>query len=78
MDSKQIDRAMRLRLPVVYEGVRYERIREYISWYDPSGQHRLSVVLQNGNRTYRVLAENVQLEMDYKEDVTDEVCNDRQ
>lgn len=74
MDSKQIDRAMRLRLPVVYEGVRYERIREYISWYDPSGKHRLSVVLQDGNRTYRVLAEKVQLEMDVKEH--DEVFNE--
>ena len=59
VDSKQIDRAMRLRLPVVYEGVRYERIREYISWYDTSGKHRLSVVLQNGNLCIRVLAEKV-------------------
>lgn len=74
MDSKQIDRAMRLRLPVVYEGVRYERIREYISWYDTSGNHRLSVVLQNGNLCIRVLAEKVQLEMDVEEH--DEVCDE--
>ena len=64
MDSKEIDRAMRLRLPVVYEGVRYDFIREYISWYDTSGAHRLSVVIQNGNYCQRVLAEKVRLEME--------------
>lgn len=61
MDSKQIDDAMRMRLPVVYDGRRYDRILEYVSSYDNTGQRRLSVVLLQGRSSYRVLASKVEL-----------------
>ena len=64
MNSKQIDLAMKHCVPVMYEGRRYERIIDYISWYDHSGKksvRRLSVVLQDGNgrATIRVPANKV-------------------
>lgn len=61
MDSAQIDAAMRDRLPVVYDGVRYDRIQEYISWYDEKKKRRLSVVLLARNCTVRVPANKVEL-----------------
>lgn len=61
MDSREIDRAMRLGLPVVCDGVRYDRIREYVSWYDIGGNRRLSVAIQKGNYCQRVSAEKVRL-----------------
>lgn len=60
MDSKQIDLAMRDKLPVVYEGNRYT-IAEYILWYQ-SGKRMLSVGLVAGNSLIRVLADKVELE----------------
>ena len=61
MDSKQIDRAMRERLPVVCDGIRYERIIEYVSWYDDNGKRHLSAVLLANNWTNRVPAHKVNL-----------------
>ena len=61
MDSKQIDTAMRLRLPVIYEGKRYDRIQEYVSWYDAYGHRRLSCGLVAGRHLVRVAAEKVEL-----------------
>lgn len=61
MNSKQIDTAMRLRLPVIYDGKRYDRIDEYISWYDNNGQRRLSCGLSLKQHLYRVPAEKVEL-----------------
>ena len=61
MDSKTIDRAMRDRLPVIYDGRRSERISEYISWYDAKKQRQLSVVLVERNGTLRVPADKVEL-----------------
>lgn len=63
MTSAEIDTAMRSRCPVVYNGITYRRITEYISWYDAAGQHKLSAVLldQNGKCTVRVAAERVEL-----------------
>lgn len=62
MDSKAIDRAMKARVPVLFGGVRYARILEYVSWYNDKGQHRLSVVLLDakGNCTVRVPADKVE------------------
>ena len=60
MDSKDIDRAMRYRLPVVFDGVRYERIVEYISFYDDLGRRRLSCGLVEKNFYMRVPAEKVE------------------
>ena len=61
MDSKEIHRAMRDKLPVVCDGKRYEKITEYISWYNGNGQHQLSVVLINKNHSMRVPADKVSL-----------------
>jgi hypothetical protein len=61
MDSTQIHKAMRDRLPVVYEGHRYDRITEYVAWYDSNQKLQLSVVLLSGNYTIRVLANKVVL-----------------
>lgn len=61
MDSSQIDAAMRERRPVVYNGQRYDRIIEYISWYDNNQKRRLSVVLIRGRASYRVPADKVEL-----------------
>ena len=62
MDSRTVDEAMRKRLPVMYDGTRYDRIIEYISWYDRNRKHRLSVVLQRQRYSVRVLADKVTLE----------------
>lgn len=64
MDSKQIDAAMRERLPVVCDGKKYERIIEYVSWYDNNKNRRLSVVLLQGRTSYRVPADKVELAED--------------
>lgn len=62
MDSKQIDQAMRKQLCVYYRGRRYERIIEYVMWYDYSGKRRLSAVLLSGRASIRVPAEDVYME----------------
>ena len=61
MDSKQIDHAMKRRLPVKYNGMRYDRIAEYVSWYDNERKHHLSAVLLLGRNSYRVPADKVDL-----------------
>lgn len=61
MDSKQIDKAMREGIPVMYGGKRYDRIIEYICFYDRFGKRQLSVNLQQGRSSYRVPAEKVEL-----------------
>ncbi|MBQ9733940.1 MAG: hypothetical protein IJV74_06875 [Clostridia bacterium] len=61
MDSTQIHTAMREQLPVIYDGRRYDRIIEYISWYDTNKKRRLSAVLLLGRSSYRVPAEKVEL-----------------
>lgn len=52
---------MREKLPVVYGGIRYNRIAEYILWYDHLGNKRLSVTLVEGNTAVRVSAEKVEV-----------------
>lgn len=59
MDSKQIDNAMKKRTPVMWRGKKYDRVLEYVMWYDTSGKRRLSAVLLEGRHTYRVPAEEV-------------------
>ena len=61
MDSTQIHAAMREQLPVIYNGKRYDRIIEYISWYDTNKNRRLSAVLLLGRSSYRVPADKVEL-----------------
>jgi hypothetical protein len=59
MDSKEIDMAMRMQTPILYEGRRYDRISEYVSWYDRKGNRQLSAVLLDGRCAVRVAAEKV-------------------
>lgn len=61
MDSKTIHELMHSRTPVICDGVQYDRIAEYISWYDQLGNHKLSVVLIRGNYSIRVLADKISL-----------------
>ena len=61
MDNKQVDHAMRHRLPVVYDGKRYDRILEFVSSYDENGNRRLSVGLLQGRSLHRVPADKVEL-----------------
>ena len=61
MDSNQIVEAMKRRLPVMYEGRRYDRIMEYVLWYDNDKKRRLSLVLLEGNSSFRVPADKVVL-----------------
>ena len=63
MDSKQITEAMRLRLPVVYNGITYQRIIEYILWYDDTDKRKTSLVLlDETNRSItRAPADRVEL-----------------
>lgn len=61
MDSKQVDNAMKYRLPVVYEGKPFDRIKEFISWYDENGNRQLSVGIMEGRTLHRVPAEKVEL-----------------
>lgn len=60
MDSREVDDAMRRRVPVMYEGEKYDRILEYVSSYDDNGSRRLSVGLLRGRDIYRVLASKVE------------------
>ena len=61
MTSAEIDAAMRRRRPVMHGGIWYDRIVEYVSWYDEKGRRQLSAVLldRSGNCTVRVPAEMV-------------------
>lgn len=62
MNNAQIHDAMQRRLPVVHKGIHYDRIVEYIAWYDSSNTLRLSVNLLDGRTLVRVLANEVELE----------------
>ena len=61
MTSEEIGRAMRDRVPVVVDGVRYDRIAEYIMWFDDNGKRRLSCGVIEKNFYMRVPAEKVRL-----------------
>ena len=60
-NSKTIHELMQARKPVTYDGIQYERITEYVSWYDDLGKHRLSVTLLLRNYTIRVPADKITL-----------------
>ena len=61
LDSKAIHELMRSRKPVSYDNILYERITEYVSWYDDLGKHHLSVTLIRDNYTIRVPADKITL-----------------
>lgn len=60
MTSEEIGRAMRLRLPVMVDGRKYDRIAEYVMWYDGSGNRRLSCGVITNNCIMRVPADKVE------------------
>lgn len=64
MDSKQINKAMYNKTPVYYNGIKYERILEYVMWYDDKNSKKLSCVLLECNKhaTIRVPADKVYME----------------
>ena len=59
--NEQIFEAMRERQPIIHKGIQYERILDYIFWYDSSGVLRQSVVLLQNRGSVRVLADEVKL-----------------
>lgn len=61
MDSQQIHDAMKRRLPVMCDGVRYDYIAEYVSSYDDNGKRRLSCGIVRQNYIMRVPADKVEL-----------------
>lgn len=63
MDNKQIVEAMRLKLPVRYKGITYQRITEYILWYDAADTRHTSVSLldKNSHSITRAPADRVEL-----------------
>lgn len=61
MNSDQIVDAMKRRLPVQYDGRQFDRILEYVLWFDNDRKRRTSVVLLQGNSSFRVPAEKVEL-----------------
>lgn len=61
LDSKTIHELMQSRKPVTYDGTQYERIAEYVSWFDDLGKHHLSVNLIRDNYTIRVPVDKISL-----------------
>lgn len=61
MDSKEIIEAAEKQLPIVYDGIVYKEILEYILWFDERRNKQRSVVLldKNGHSTVRVLASKI-------------------
>lgn len=63
MDSKDIIDAAQNRKPVVYNGIVYKEILEYILWFNHRREKQRSVVLldMNGSSTVRALASEIKL-----------------
>lgn len=63
MESKDIIEAAQSRKPVIYNGVVYKEILEYILWFDENRNKQRSVVIldMNGSSTVRVLASQIRL-----------------
>ena len=60
--NEQLFEAMRTKQPVIYRGIQYERILDYIIfWYDSSGVLRQSVVLLENRSSVRALVDEVKL-----------------
>ena len=61
LDSKTIHELMRSRKPISCDGICYDRIAEYVSWYDDRGNHHLSVNLIRNNCLVRVPVDKISL-----------------
>lgn len=61
MDSKQLHGLMKRGRAVSYDGKKYDRILELISWYDGQGKNHLSAGLISGQHYVRVPADKVEI-----------------
>ena len=61
MDSKQLHGLMKIGQPVSYDGKKYDRILELVSWYDGQGKHQLSAGLISGRHYVRVPADKLEM-----------------
>lgn len=54
---------MQEKAPIIADGIRYQRIIEYILWYDAQDKRQTSVVLldKNGHSTVRVASDRIEL-----------------
>ena len=59
--NERLFEAMRMRQPVIHKGIQYERILDYIFWYDSNGILRQSVVLLQNRSSVRALVDDVKL-----------------
>ena len=59
--NERLFEAMRMRQPVINKGIQYERILDYIFWYDSNGILRQSVVLLQNRSSVRALVDDVKL-----------------
>ena len=59
--NERLFEAMRMRQPVIHTGIQYERILDYIFWYDSNGILRQSVVLLQNRSSVRALVDDVKL-----------------
>lgn len=57
--NEQLFEAMRNRQAVIYNGTQYDRISDYIFWYDSNGILRQSAVLLQNRTAVRVSASEV-------------------
>lgn len=63
MRRKDVEAAIKNRSAVIYDGIRYERIVEYVIWFDKRGNRQMSLILLDRNRNcvVRTLVERVEL-----------------
>ena len=59
--NEQLFEAMRTRQPVMHKDIQYERILDYIFWYDSNGTLRQSLVLLEKRSSIRVPVDEVSL-----------------
>lgn len=59
--NERLFEAMRMRQLVIHKGIQYERILDYIFWYDSNGILRQSVVLLQNRSSVRALVDDVKL-----------------
>ena len=59
--NERLFESMRMRQPVIHKGIQYERILDYIFWYDSNGILRQSVVLLQNRSSVRALVDDVKL-----------------
>ena len=59
--NERLFEAMRMRQPVIHKCIQYERILDYIFWYDSNGILRQSVVLLQNRSSVRALVDDVKL-----------------